>query len=437
MSILTDSSKSTTRNSDQSTKKKSSPKSRNLIFGRRSSPEKILATIVELSKTHKISEIVEISGKSESTIKRYLKKGKKLGVVNTTEKGRTTQDEATKTHNYIKSITSDEFSEKYPKVGKWVDRRTAEAKGDKAKLRSVKDQLAKVKVVCDTVKINPIMMLSQNEDGVSYGGLENVMLAFSICMVEGSVSYLRKGQKQPDPENISAGFRSYLIACRSFAVYGGVALPKMPPDHILSGKKVGYGQYAHIKMSQQQINEVIKLLAESYGIDSIQVAMICFYYVTGTRNNSIYPVKTATATILSNGWHSCRVYESKQHYTWKKYIPNDIYPHFEILQKWILKRQKDHKEYLFSENGSADNTIHDELAESLREIYKKIGLLDEYFFSHPIHTWRHVSAHWWKSKVKSVEKVCKIVGWKDIQTFIDCYGETSDEEIFEDVELPQ
>ena len=397
------------------------------MMGQKMSPEQMEFEIIRLSKNHKIVEIEKITGKHRRTIERYLEKAKKDGKISKSKVS--LSDEEKIKRDYEKS-SKHELYEKYRPVKNWIDKRKAEAKGEKSKLKRVNKQLGNLKVVCDTTRLNPHVILSSGEDGSSYGGLESVMSAFSMAMVEQRVVYQTK-QKQPDPENIEGPFREHLMAARSFAVYNGVSLPKFPKDHILSGKKVGFGQYAHIKMKSEQINSCVDYLIEKFGKDSFEVASFVFYYVTGARNESLYTAKTATFEISDNGWIVGRVYEKKTKATWKKYIPDDN-PHYEIIERWIEKRRKEHKVYLFSENGKVQAQFIVELRDAFKEAYKEIGIAEEYFFEHAIHCLRHISAHYWLGRTKlNHVAVAKIVGWKDVQTLIQCYGEITDEQIFD------
>lgn len=428
MTILTESPKQILVSSNEPNLKLT--KSRNKIFGMHKSSEKIETEICNLAKKYKVKEIAEMTGKSERQIKRYIAKGKASGALNQSDSGRIIFENAIKTENYLQQLSKDGFKTKHPKVEKWVERRIAESKGNKTKINRIKSQLGNLKVICDTLQINPLMILAPNEDGVSYGGLENAMAALLIALSERRIVYQIK-QKQPDPDNIKAIYRNFLISARSFATYNGVTIPKLPPDHILSGKKVSFGQYAHIKLSKDEINKCVEFLSEEFGKDSIQLAMFVFFYLTGTRANSIYPIKTSTITTFPNGWLSCRVYESKTYYTWTKYVPNDN-QHFDILQNWFEKRQKDGKQFLFSESGVKDIKFHDSLTKIYKNVYKKLGVQDDYFYSRPMHALRHISAHYWLDRTGlNHAVVAKILGWKDVQTLISSYGEITDDQIFQ------
>ena len=428
MSILTDSSKSTTVPTVEL--KPKSQNTRGYMTGQKMTPQQMETEIIRLSKTHTVSEIIAITGKSKRTILRIRQKAKQTGKIITGESGRVTlpQDELAK--RQYQSITRDELCEKYQPVKKWIDQRIGEAQGKKKQILRARSQLGKIKIICDTLRLNPYSMLSSGDDGTSYGGLTTVMTAFSTAMVEGRVVYQQKNQKQPDPENIDSAFREIKMACRNFATYNGVTIPKLPKNHILSGKKVGFGKYAHIKMTHEEINQCIELLSEKFGKDSIQVAMFVFYYLTGSRALSIYDIKISTVETDKNGWITCRVYESKTEHTWQKFIPNDN-PHFNILQDWFYKRKKEGKQFIFSEIGECNADLHKDLIVNLKIIYEKVGLKEDYFYNKPLHTLRHVAAHYWLGRCSlNHVAVAKILGWLDVQTLISCYGEISNDQIY-------
>ena len=404
-------------------------KTRGYLGGQKMSPSQMEIEIIRLSKTHTVKEIHEITGKSERTIKRLRKKAKESGKILTSNSGRITLPEDELAKRQYQSITRDELYEKYRPVKLWIDERTAEAKGNKKKLKQVRLQLGRLKVVCDTTRLNPHSLLSADENGISYGGLKNTMTAFSIALTSQQVVYQIKNRKQLDPDNVEGSYRNHLMACRNFATYNGVSLPKFPPEHILSGKKVGFGQYAHIKMSVSEINQCVQYLIENYGQDSIELAMFTFYYITGTRANSIFNAKTSTVQVLDNGWITCMVYEPKTHTTWKKFIQNDN-PHFEILQNWINTRKENAKSHLFSEDGKENKILYESLVVIFKKMYLAIGLDEDYFFKKPVHALRHVMAHYFLDLTDNHGAVAKLGGWKDIQTLISCYAEMTDETIF-------
>ena len=64
----------------------------------------------------------------------------------------------------------------------------------------------------------------------------------------------------------------------------------------------------------------------------------------------------------------------------------------------------------------------------MKEVYRKIGITEQYFYSHPIHALRHAGAirlleltDW------NYELVARLGGWTNAQTLRDCYGAMPEE----------
>jgi integrase/transposase len=408
-------------------------KSRGRIGGKRATFDEIENQIVKMALDGmQPSEIEKQTGKDRTTIWRYIKKAEKKGLIQRTDSNRiklSKQVEAQQTHEFLER---DLFRKKYPAVDSWIDRREKEAKGDKTKLRNVISQLGQLKVVCDTLGLNPYGLLAE-KNGVLYGGLESAMLEFSQAIVKGQVKYRnKKNTKSTDDDdepNVDSILRTYLMACRNFVAYNGITIPKLPKEHILSGKKVGFGQYAHIKMSWRQINQTFESLKQRYGESSRELNAFIFYYLTGTRKNSLWNVETKTVGRTLDGWMTCKVYESKTKKTWNKIIPSDN-PHSKTLEAYIQKRIQKGCKYIFKDEGEALQKYSNGMNQTYAQVYREIGITDEYFFGHAIHALRHVSAHYWLERTNyNHVAVAKICGWTDVQTLISCYGEMTDEQI--------
>lgn len=415
-------------------------KSRGRIGGKRASYTEIQEQIVKLaqdgipisSQDQNITTIESITGKDRTTITRYINKAIKEGIIerDSAKKIKLTKKvEAQIAHEYL---LRDNFKEKYPAVKNWVEKRELEAAGDKKKLRLVKYQLNALKVVCDTLKTSPYALLAE-KSSTKYGGLEDAMALFKMHCVNGTVALtIKKKKKQLESEepNIDSMFRNYLIVCRGFAMYNGIAIPKLPKTHILSGKKVSFGIYAHVKLSFAKIDEIVQYLRNRYGDDSRELAMFIFYYITGTRKNSIYKVLTSTVQQRLDGWLECKVYEPKTKTEWRKLIPNDN-PHFDLLKNYMLKRVRQGSRYLFIESEKdITEPFKNGLTQTFKDAYVACKITEDYFMMRPTHALRHVSAHYWLERTEhNYVVVAAIVGWKDVQTLISCYGGITDDQI--------
>lgn len=404
-------------------------KSRGRLAGKKTTYQNIEDTIVRLAKEGKSSkEISAQVGKHRDTVNEYIKKAIAKGLIERDSERKIKITAKVQTELVHQFLQRDNFKTKYPSVENWVDKRLLEATGNKDKIKSVMSQLNYLKVVCDTLEIHPYSLLAE-KNGVKYAGLEDTMLLFKKAIVDGTVKNIKKRQKKElDDVNIDATFRNYLMACRNFAMYSGVTIPKLPKSHILSGKKVSFGMYAHIKLPFPKINECVKYLISKYSENSEETAKFIFYYLTGTRKNSAYKVETNTIQVRLDGWLECKVYEKKTDTTWRKLIPNDN-PHFEIIKNYMLNRIKIGERFLFG-NGKQTERQKNYFIDVLKETYKACNIFDAYFENHATHALRHVSAHYWLDRTEdNYVAVARIVGWKDVQTLILCYGEITDEKI--------
>ena len=79
----------------------------------------------------------------------------------------------------------------------------------------------------------------------------------------------------------------------------------------MSGKKVNYGRYAHVKLSFEKIDGLVHYFGEKYDHASKEQAAFVFYYLSCARNLSGAMVKLGNFVTHLGGWVTCRVFESK------------------------------------------------------------------------------------------------------------------------------
>jgi len=399
-------------------------KSRNRIYGKKKPHGEILKEIVRLAlQRTQPSKIAKIIGKSRTSVWEYLEEAAKLGLVQKTDTGRIKLPQVIKDSKIYEILKNDKFVKKYEAVSKWVaDMRTRNS----GKPISVwREYLSKLKTICDTLKISPYELLS-SKDGKPYGGAESILREFASSMQLGIIVPASKGGRKIIYDDISTRFPNYVKAVRSFCIVNGVAIPQKI-NGILSCKLVGYGKYAHVKLTQEKINECVDLLGQKYGYASKEQALFIFYYLTCARKEAGLDVKVHTVTTHPSGWVTCRVYESKTDRTWTKLIPSDN-PHQKIFLDYVKKR--DGCKYLFGDSQEELNKIYKELPKIFEEIYRLAGIKEEYFYIKQVHALRHVGAHYWLNRTKYNHViVSRIGGWKSVQTLIDCYGQPDEDYI--------
>ncbi len=400
-------------------------KSRNRIYGKKRSHDAILKEIVKLVlQGTEPSKIAEITGKNRSTIWRYLNEATKQGLIQKTSTGRIKLPQTIKDSKVYEILGNDKFVQKYEAVKKWVsDMRT---RNSGKPITIWREYLSKLKTICDTLKISPYELL-EARDGKSYGGAENILRDFASAMQTGKITPAsNRGRKIIYEDDISMRFINYTKPVRNFCTVNGVAIPPKISG-ILSCKQTGYGKYAHVKLSQEKIDECVSLLGQKYGYASREQTLFVFYYLTCARKEAGLDVKAHTVTIHESGWVTCRVYESKTNRTWTKIIPSDN-PHQKIFLDYVTKRGD--SKYLFGDSQEELNKIYKELPSIFEEIYREAGIKEEYFYIKQVHALRHVGAHYWLNRTKYNHAiVSRIGGWKSVQTLIDCYGQPDEDYI--------
>src|SRR5438128_2342071 len=231
-------------------------KSRNRIYGKKKSHDEILREIVKLVlQGTQPTEISEITGKGRSTIWKYLDEASKQGLVQKTSTGRIKLAQQIKDSKVYEIVDNDKFVKKFKVVADWVaDMRTR--KGGKPVV-AWKHNLSKLKTICDTLNLNPYELLSP-KNGKPYGGAESTLRGFASAMQTGKVKYATTRGSEPTYDDISTRFFNYVMAVRNFCAVNGVVIPPRI-NGILSGKKQGYGKYAHVRLSLEKIDECVKL----------------------------------------------------------------------------------------------------------------------------------------------------------------------------------
>jgi predicted transcriptional regulator len=414
-------------------------KSRNRIYGRKATKQEITDEIAKMAAAGlPVLEIAEQSGKARTTVWRYLKEAEKRGLIEKTKTGRVKLSEQVLEEKEYARLELDDFVSKYPAVGTWVnDMRTRK---DGKPIRMWKSMLSHLKTVCDTLKVPPSAVIAGPDNHARIQSCRRVLQEFALAVQKGHVKYAM-GNK---PENgvgknrrkgmSEAGFHGYRMAVRNFAMSNGVSFPR-GMSGLLSGKKVGYGRYAHVKLPFEKIDELVQYLGKKYGYASREQAAFVFYYLTCARNQSGARVRLSNFVTHRGGWVTCRVFESKTSTPWTKYLPADN-PHQKVFLDYLKARNGSRSsssgssKYLFIDREEEARKFSAYITAVFKMAYRDCGIEEEYFYTHPVHALRHVGAHYWLARPEvsyNHTLVAKVGGWKSPQTLIDCYGELPEE----------
>ncbi|MEW5841016.1 MAG: hypothetical protein AB1753_08430 [Thermoproteota archaeon] len=394
-------------------------KSRNRIFGRVKTKEEIMSVIAGLAlKGMAMKEICAQTGKGKATVWRYLKMAEEKGLLKKSETGRVQITEEVEQAKQWAALAMDDFVQKYDAVSVWVNDMRTRKNGKP--LKNWKSQLSHLKTVCDTLELTPYALISASDMNARIEACKKAMTEFAIAAQEGRVKYASKNGRS-SKQMSEAGLKAYTMAVRNFAAAHGVAFPRGIAG-VMSGKKVGYGKYAHVKLSFEKIDQCVQYLGRKYGHASLEQSAFIFYYLSCARNQAGAGVSVGHFVRHENGWITCEVFESKTETPWTKYLPGDN-PHQKIFIDYLNKRSGCH--YLFIDDESQAKRFGKDLSNTFKEMYKELGITEPYFYIHPVHALRHVGAHYWLNRPEvnyNHSIVATIGGWKYVGTLIDCYG---------------
>ena len=248
--------------------------------------------------------------------------------------------------------------------------------------------------------------------------------------------YLREYRKLKLPYNLRMAIRSFL-ASRSIVIPRGFGA-----QYGISGEKNCYGKYAHVKLSDDQIDDINEIIRHdpialetgydigfNLGIETCSRA----FAIGSIRIDRIWK---------EDEFHILEVFEPKikanQHHLgyvgkwWRKYITRGLY---ERIQDFIQEHPK--RTLLFAEKPTKTYVLywlgsglyyHKSFRAYLKKVYRKAGIREEFFYSHSVHSLRHVGAHRLLRKTNyNYSLVARLGGWTDEKTLKDCYGRMPDE----------
>jgi integrase len=262
-------------------------------------------------------------------------------------------------------------------------------KGGKA-IRKWRAHLNNVKTVCDVLKVTPEQLIASRQIAEDF-----------------TKSFVLEWRKEH-----TTSPREYIMALRNYAMDAGIVWAR-GVNGIMSGKKEGFGKYAGVKMTEDQINNAIDL---AWAMGELDTAYwIAIGKETCARHHALEEIRIDTLEECGD-YLTLKAFESKTQKTWVKYIVDPAVQ--ALVRTRIANRQTSGKSTMFDPNDG------DKVNKVLKTIYGKLGLTDPYFQQHPTHALRHVGAHHWlRITGYNYALVAKIGGWDDVGTLIKCYGE--------------
>lgn len=368
------------------------------------------AILSQIAKGHTSSrEIGKALVKGHVVIFNEIRALEKEGLISRSPTGRLLKTQQQVQQEAYQKLETDAFVQTYPEVKEWVNSMLVRKDGQP--IKKWRNMLTAFQTVCDTLKLSPSAFT------ISPKQSEQLAEAFVIKMQKGEIIRQRHGNKH----KIHCKYpRNYISAIANFCAKHSITWPR-GISGVMSRKKQNFGAYAHIKLTQEEIAKARQYFKEKGDFEAL--FFFDFGRLTCARSESIITTEVSRFELNSQGWLIGRIFESKTQKWWTKYIPPWEQEVQQEYFEWVQKHPG--QRYLFvKDTGYEVDLVERRMSGKLKELYQHLGKTDDYFYRKPIHTLRHIGAHYWLRLTDyNHSLVARIGGWDDVSTLVKCYGE--------------
>lgn len=310
-------------------------------------------------------------------------------------------------------------------VKEWIDDLLHKKDGKPKK--TWKQDYHSLKNFCNTFKTKPEQLIVDKKTYLEI--LKNAKDSLDA----GTVIYDRanKGIKKSG----DGTFHRMKMATRNFVQFHGISLPRNIGG-IASGKVIGHGQYADVRLTDEEIERAENYIIEKYGLDSDIFRIFTVGVETGARASALMNIKCEWEEVRHPKTDKVvfvmKAYETKTESNWKKYISRP-----RTQESLLLHKAKKEFPKIVStvHTTNQSSQIYTTLKAQLREVYKFLGkefVHDGYFMGHPFHALRHISAQYYIRQTKGhLTAVTFFCGWKSEIELRASYGELPPEIILQ------
>ena len=361
-------------------------------------------------------------GLCRSMVHVYRKLAIELGKINVDDRGKEiiTDDIQQLRDSYF--LEKEEFV-KHPLVEEWIDDLLTRKQGQP--IKTWKNHVTRLRTICNSCKIKPEQLLIDRKTTEKI--IKNYVLSY----------YKSEKHTSNKNSNIIPKSRAYCSAqvVRSFCSFHGLTWPK-GVSGIMSGKVVGHGKYADIKLTSSELKMADKFIKETWGIDSDIYRVFWIGIESCARKTALLNMKCEWREQISKNSGKrifvMTVFESKTVHIkdgkWVKYITRN-----DTQQSLELHKNKKYSR-IWTSFGKYKST-QNQLRDQLREIFRHLEKSEEYYYKNPFHALRHIGAHYWLEKTDyNYGFVAKIGGWHTIDELKNSYGDMPTEFIINMIE---
>lgn len=369
------------------------------------------------------NEITQKIGIGRRTVYRYRDVAIQLGMLKIGDNGREIVSEQTKQLQDYVFLEKNEFANDLL-IKEWIEDLRCRKNG--MPIKSWKMMLSSLRFLCRKCRINPEQLIIDRKT------TERIVKNFAEMYKTKEITI--KSKRGIDFESsVKIAIYTKVLAVRSFCAFHGLSWSR-GTSSIMSRRIVSHGKYAHIQFTSEELDIADLFIKKTWGLDSdiyrvfwvgvescarktALLNMKCDWIKQENKeNNSVIFVMKATETktnYIKNG-------------QWLKYITRAS------TQKSLENhKSKDNIKIITKDSRSKQEN---ELRNQLRQIYKHVGKLEDYFYTNTFHALRHIGAHYWLEKTNyNYGIVAKIGGWHTIDELKNSYGEMSPEFVIEKI----
>ncbi|MBA7492263.1 hypothetical protein ES702_02812 [subsurface metagenome] len=313
-------------------------------------------------------------------------------------------------------------------VSYWFKKQLNKKGGSGVKV--AKPMLNMLERLFNTLKITPEMLVIEKSNKVVEDYRDEFL---EHCRNETDVK-VRTGGKKGSLEIISYRI-NYALA--SFCAVNGISWARGDPA--MSRKIVGHGQYADIRLTDEEFVIVNDFIIKNFGMDSDEFRWFWVGVESCSRQSALISMKLDYTTIASaRGGETLvlKAYESKTKQInggiWKKFIKRkDTIDSLKALKSRGGTRIYENKDNL------SQIKFNEKMIAFLKSCYAVIGKdEDSYFMQKPNHALRHIGGHYWlaKGNYSNHVIVAKIGGWHTVDELIKSYGEIPPEKVNQELD---
>lgn len=410
------------------------------LYGKRATEKEIIDEIVRLhfgnlkkqQKPLGYSEIARKMGITRPTVYHFRKLAIKQGKIELDQYENEILPVETESMKAWSFYNTDEFVQD-ELIKDWVKDLLTRKNGKPVKIW--RSKVSMLRSICNTLKIKPKQLL------VDHDTTKTIMQNLVIAMKEGKLIKEGPGNvgRLIQSGNIESQLYPRRMAVRDFCGFYHMTWQR-GVGGVLSGKIVGHGKYADIRLSKEEYETADKYLKEKYGIDSDEFRIFWLGIESCSRFKALISMplewtkhqnKTNNKVTFFMSAFESKTEEINQG-KWVKYITRP-----DLQQSLETHKAKPEKyPYIWtSNNGNGKEKTMKILKDNLRELYRFLGKTNPVFNEHPIHVLRHIGAHYWlEKKDYNYALVAKIGGWITVDELRRSYGEMPPEKVIELIE---